>query len=173
MAGAPGPEDRRPGRGQLGNLIVPRRIEPSVRIASLVLVAALLAACGERAGAGAEPGPDSPVTGAPAPGPTTTPTALVVTPRPGLVDVRKHIWDRAEPVGARKVRVEFWGGIEECEGLDHVDVDESPERVAITLFTGRVPTADVCIEIAVLKSVTVTLDSLLGDRDIVDGAAGT
>jgi hypothetical protein len=144
-----------------------------VRIASLVMAAALLAACGERAGAGAEPGPDSPVTGAPAPGPTTSPTALAVTPRPGLVDIRKHIWDRAEPVGPRQVRVEFWGGIEECEALDHVDVDESPERVAITLFTGRVPTADVCIEIAVLKSFTVTLDDPVGEREILDGAAGT
>ena len=139
----------------------------------VLLVAGLLVACGERATPGGQPGPNSPVIGSPAPGPTTTPSPLLVTPRPGLVDVRKHIWDRAEPVGPRTVRVEFWGGIEECEGLDHVDVDETQDRVTITLFTGRVPTAEVCIEIAVLKAVDVTLDTPVGDRDIVDGAAGT
>lgn len=134
--------------------------------------ALLLVACGERAGTRAQPGPDSPVTGTPMPGPTATPSPLAVTPRPGLVDIREHVWHRAEPVGERDIRVEFWGGIEECEGLDHVDVKERQDRVIITLFTGRVPQAQVCIEIAVLKSTTITLEDPLGDRKIVDVAAG-
>jgi hypothetical protein len=116
------------------------------------------------------PGPDSPVTstpGTPMPGPT----ALRVSPRPGLVDVRPHVWDRAEQVGPARLRLEFYGGVEECEGLDRVEVEESRDAVTVTLFVGRVPTAEVCIEIAVLKSVTVSVDGPIGGREIVDGAA--
>jgi hypothetical protein len=137
-----------------------------MRVALVAVV--LLGACAERAGPGA--GPDDPVTGTPvAPGPSVG--TLQVEPRDGLVDVRPHAWDRAEPTGPRTVRVEFYGGVEECEGLARVDVDEAPDRVTITLFTGRVPTAEVCIEIAVLKAVMVTLDAPLGERALVDGAA--
>ena len=46
-------------------------------------------------------------------------------------------------------------------------------HVTITLYEGHDPDAgDVaCIEIAVLKSVTITLDHPLDGRAIVDGAA--
>jgi hypothetical protein len=138
----------------------------------VLLVAGLVVACGERARPGGRPAPDSPVTGSPVPGPTITPSPLLVTPRPGLVDVRKHIWDRAEPTGARTVRVEFWGGVESCEGLSRVAVAEAPDTVTITLYVGRVPDALVCIEIAMLKAVNITLERPLGDREIVDGAGG-
>ena len=113
--------------------------------------------------------PDSPVTstpGTPEPGST----ALRVSPRPGLVDVRPHVWDRAEQVGPARLRLEFYGGVEECEGLDRVEVEESRDAVTVTLFVGRVPTAEVCIEIAVLKSVAVSVDGPIGGREIVDGA---
>lgn len=99
------------------------------------------------------------------------PMFLEVEPRDGLVDITPHIWDRAQPLEPRTIRVEFYGGVEECDGLARVDVDETDSSVTITLHTGRVPTAEVCIEIAVLKAVTVELDSPLGDREIVDGAA--
>jgi hypothetical protein len=135
------------------------------------MAAVLLAGCAERTGIGAGPGPDSPVAGTPAPGPSGTGGALEVTPRPGLVDVRPQPWDRAEPVGPRAVRIEFYGGVEACEGLDHVDVEETSNRVTITLFVGRVPEAEVCIEIAVLKSVTVEVDEPVRGRDLVDGSA--
>src|SRR5918999_4625409 len=104
-----------------------------MRIVCLVLAAGLMAGCAERAGIGADPGRDSPVTGTPFPAPTGTGGALEVTPRPGLVDVRPQRWERAEAVGSRRVRVEFYGGVEECEGLDHVDVEEAVETVTITL----------------------------------------
>jgi hypothetical protein len=107
--------------------------------------------------------------GTPEPGPT----ALQVSPRPGLVDVRPQVWDRAEQVGPRRLRIEFYGGVEECEGLDRVVVEESRDAVTVTLFVGRVPTAEVCIEIAVLKWVTVRVDAPISGREIVDGAAGT
>lgn len=136
------------------------------------LLAALLilGACAERAGPVAPP--DDPVVSTPvSPTPIPGPTFQEVEPRDGLVDVRPHIWDRAEPTGPRTVRVEFYGGIEECEGLARVKVQETDETVTITLYTGRVPTAETCIEIAVLKATTVELDSPLAEREILDGAA--
>ena len=114
-------------------------------------------------------GPDSPVTSTPET-PVPGPTALRVSPRPGLVDVRPQPWDRAQQMGPGRLRIEFYGGVEECEGLDRVEVEESPEAVSVTLFVGRVPTAEVCIEIAVLKSVTVHVDAPINGREIVDGA---
>jgi hypothetical protein len=132
----------------------------------------LLTACAERAEPGAGPDPDQPVSNPPVtvvpnPGPTT----LEVEPREGLVDVVPHIFDKAEPLDPKTIRVEFYGGVEECEGLDHVEVKESKDTVTITLYTGRLPEAEVCIEIAVLKATTIELASPLAGREIVDGAA--
>lgn len=132
----------------------------------------LLAGCAERAEPGAGPGPEQPVSNPPVtvvpnPGPTT----LEVEPREGLVDVVPRIFDKAEPLDSRTIRVEFYGGVEECEGLDHVDVEETKDTVTITLYTGRVPSAEVCIEIALLKATTIELDSPLAGRELVDGAA--
>ena len=120
--------------------------------------------------AGGCSGPDDPVVGTPGPTPAPAPSLLEVEPREGLVDVRPHIWNRAEPVAPRRIRVEFFGGVEECEGLDRVEVREDEETVAITLYTGRLPEAEVCIEIAVLKATTVKLGSPLRGREILDGA---
>ena len=117
-------------------------------------------------------GSESPVSSTPGlPTPAPGPTALNVSPRPGLVDIRPHLWDRFEQVGPRRLRIEFYGGVEECEGLDRVEVDETANRVAVSLFVGRVPEAEVCIEIAVLKSVIVRVDAPIGDRKVVDGNA--
>lgn len=80
------------------------------------------------------------------------------------------MWDRDEPEAPKRIRVEFYGGVEACEGLDHVEVEETDETVSITLFTGRVREAEVCIEIAVRKATTVKLRSPLGEREILDGA---
>lgn len=139
----------------------------------LFVVAVLLAGCAEGTDPSGRPSPpDSPVSG-PTDGGTAVPdpTVVEVTPRSGLVDVRRHVWDLAEPVGPQSIRVEFFGGIEECEGLARIKVQETDRAVTITLFVGRVPTAEVCIEIAVLKAVTVELDRPLAGRQIVDGAA--
>jgi hypothetical protein len=135
-----------------------------MNLVRLFVVALLLTGCAERAEPRGQPSPpDSPVPG---------PTALEVTPRSGLVDVRWHNWDSAKPIGPQQIRVGFYGGVEECEGLARVRVDETDQAVTITLFVGRVPTAEVCIEIAVLKSVTVELDRPLEGRRILDGAPG-
>ena len=70
----------------------------------------------------------------------------------------------------RTVALTYYGGVEECYGLARVEIGYTPEAVTITLFEGRVPSADVCIEIAVLKEAMVALDEDLAGRDLVDGA---
>jgi hypothetical protein len=142
------------------------------RTFALATVILLASACGERARPGAS-GPDQPVTSSPtAPGPVPSPSPRLLEPESGLVEVRPHPWDTAEVLGPRTVQVSFYGGVEECYGLDRVEVRERPTRVVISVFTGRKPGAGVCIEIAELQAVRVTLDRPVGDRKIVDGNTG-
>jgi hypothetical protein len=49
---------------------------------------------------------------------------------------------------------------------------ETPDAVRVTLYQGSDPSAGqvACIDIAVLKQVTVTLDHPLAGRNVVDGA---
>ena len=100
-------------------------------------------------------------------------TAQPVEPTPGMADVRARPFDRAMLNDDGTVTILFTSGVEPCAVLDHVTVDEGDAAVTITLYEGHDPDAgDVaCIEIAVLKSVTITLDHPLDGRDIVDGAA--
>lgn len=99
----------------------------------------------------------------------------IVEPRPGMVDVRPTGFDTAK-IGDddRTLTITFWSGVEPCYVLDHVDVAYGDNAVTVTLFQGSDPDAGnvACIEIAVLKQVTVTLDQPLADRTILDGAAG-
>jgi hypothetical protein len=139
---------------------------------AVVLTAALLAACAERGQSGAVPPSDSPVTSSPVPsGPIPGPTPLLVKPRPGLVDPRPHAWQSVNVENDRTLLVQFYGGVEECYGLDHVDVRYDAVEITITLYEGRVPTAEACIDIAMLKGVRISLREPLGGRKIVDGAA--
>jgi hypothetical protein len=136
------------------------------------MAAVVLASCGTRSAGPAAPGPNSPVTSSPvSPGPVPSPTPRLLRPEPGLVDVRAQPWDSSEVLGPRRVQVTFYGGVEACYGLDRVEVRERPERVAITVFLGRKPKAEVCIDLAELQAARVTLDEPVGDRKIVDGSA--
>jgi hypothetical protein len=136
------------------------------------------------------PGPDTPVVASPASGtgdpgmtcaitnPNCDDTGLgdpqVVEPRPGMTNVHPTAFDTAT-VGDddHTLTITFWSGVEPCAVLDHVDVAYGSDAVTVTLFQGSDPDAgDVaCIEIAVQKQVTVTLDEPLAGRAIVDGAA--
>jgi hypothetical protein len=133
--------------------------------------------CGERMSG---TGPDASVSYTPCPGDgdpkITNPYdgAQKVEPTPGMSGVSPRIFDKVV-VGDddRTLTVFFWSGVEPCYVLDHVDVDEGPGAITVTLFEGHDASAgDVaCIEIAVLKMVVVQLDEPVGDRRIVDGAA--
>ena len=98
----------------------------------------------------------------------------VVEPTPGMANVRPTAFDTAA-IGAddTAMTITFWSGVEPCSVLDHVDVAYGADAVTITLFQGSDPNAgDVaCIDIAVQKQVTITLDEPLGGRAIVDGAS--
>jgi hypothetical protein len=99
-------------------------------------------------------------------------TAQPVEPTPGMAGVRARMFDQAIVNKDGTVTILFTSGVEPCSVLDHVDVDYGDD-VTVTLFEGHDPNAgDVaCIEIAVQRSVTITLGHPLDGRDIVDGAA--
>ena len=98
--------------------------------------------------------------------------ATPVEPRPGMADVRARGFERAIVNDDGTVTILFVSGVEPCAVLDHVEVAYSDAAVAITLFEGHDASAgDVaCIEIGVLKSVTISLDQPLDGRQILDGA---
>jgi hypothetical protein len=90
-----------------------------------------------------------------------------------MADVRSRPFDRAIVNDDGTVTIVFVSGIEPCAVLDHVEVVDSHDAVTVTLYEGHDPTAGkvACIEIAVLKSVTISLDEPLAGRPIVDGAS--
>ncbi|MGH2683455.1 MAG: hypothetical protein ACRDIX_09520 [Actinomycetota bacterium] len=141
-------------------------------VAALLAGTVLLTACaGLGEGGTAGPGSDTPISSTPDPDLTPgKPTPLVVEPRPGLVDVRPQPWDKARVLDPRNVEVRFYGGVEQCYGVSRVDVDYRRRSVVITVYAGRVPSAEVCIELAVLKAVRVDLSEPLAGRRLVDGA---
>ena len=96
----------------------------------------------------------------------------IVEPRPGMKDVHPVGWDKAKARGPRAVLVTYWSGVEPCNVLDHVDIAYKAKTIEITLYEGSDP-ADpdaVCIEIALLKGVKLTLDEAVDGRKITDGA---
>jgi hypothetical protein len=122
--------------------------------------------------------PDAPVSSTIAcPGPSDAPgrpRRQLVEPQGGQVDLRPIAWTRARVArDDRTVTISFASGIAPCSVLDHVDVEDRPETVTITLFEGHAPDAgDVaCIEIAQLKAVRIILERPLNGRELVDGGA--
>jgi hypothetical protein len=139
----------------------------------------LLAAVSAARGGGGDvvvpgaPGPDTPssVHAPPVqPEPDLQPTRVPVVP--GAVDLRPRPFDSAEALGDGRLAVRFWGGVAPCSVVGRVDVEETAERVTVTLFTGRQPTPEpvACIELAVYQEVVVDLAAPVGDRAVVDGA---
>ena len=128
--------------------------------------------CG-RASVPAASGPDDVVSNTPGDDLSGRGGPLRVEPRGGLVDIRAIGWDRYRvSAGGNAVDLYFWHGVEECYGLDRVDVAYKEKTVRLTIHEGRNPEAETCIELAVRKVVRVTLDEPIGDRDVVDGAPG-
>ena len=91
-----------------------------------------------------------------------------------MYDVRPTSFDAAT-IGDddRSLTITFWSGVDPCSVLDHVDVAQRADTVTVTLYQGSDPSAGqvACIDIAVLKQVTVTLGHPLAGRDIADGAS--
>ncbi|MGH2792406.1 MAG: hypothetical protein ACRDJ0_15665 [Actinomycetota bacterium] len=154
----------------------------STTIIGLVLVAVLSAtACGEPTSddGGATSGdasgpqdPDDPVSSTPDPGGGQGPSkALEVQLRDQLVEPREHAFEKSKIIdGGEAVELYFWDGIQECGGPQRVESEYRAGEVALTLFVGRNPKAEVCTEQAVYKVLTVPLDEPLDGRRVVDGA---
>ena len=134
--------------------------------------------CVQATHARAEQASETPVsssTACPAPmEPPGPPDRRIVEPQDGQVDLRPIAWTRARVArDDRTVTIDFASGIAPCSVLDHVDVEDRPDAVTITLFEGHAPGAGnvACIEIAELKAVRIVLDRPVNDRELVDGAA--
>lgn len=75
-----------------------------------------------------------------------------------------------DPDDDRVVLVRFWGGVEECYAARATVVEQDDDRVVILLETGQNPDAEpdtACIAMAVAQELAVTLDSPLGDRELL------
>lgn len=100
--------------------------------------------------------------------------AVALTPKAGQENLRKVTFTDVKNVDANTLRINFTSGVEPCDVLDHVEVVETGKSVTITLWMGNAPgdgdTA--CPALARFVYTDVDLDSALGDREIVDGAAG-
>ncbi len=91
-------------------------------------------------------------------------------PEEGLVDVRARPFERHR-ARAKDVTVFYWSGVDECYGLDRIDVKERRRKVVLTVYEGRHPEAEVCPEIAVEVRSVAELRRPLGNRRVVDGAS--
>ena len=139
-----------------------------------MVVAALSTACGAPADNDAAGSPETPVSHTPGSGSTDPgrPGALRVEPHDDVIDVRATPFDRFKVRdGGRAVDLYFWSGVEECYGVDRVEVEYSRKVVSLTIFEGRDPDAETCIELAVRKVIRVELVENVANRAIVDGGA--
>jgi hypothetical protein len=93
-----------------------------------------------------------------------------VEPRDGLVDIRHTFWDKDKKRSGSSVDLYFWSGVEECYGVDHVEVIYKDRVIKLTIYEGHDPAAETCIELAVRKVIRVELDEPIGNRALVDGA---
>lgn len=144
---------------------------------SLLLVAILVAgaACTgtspETPAGSASSDPDRAVSSTPGTSRTGEGGALRVTSKINLEDPKPIRWERYELLrGGTALDFYYWSGVEECYAFDHPEVLYGRKRITVTLFEGRVPDVDACIELAVKKVVEVALGEPLGDRKVVDGA---
>ncbi|WP_299562889.1 hypothetical protein [uncultured Mycolicibacterium sp.] len=141
-----------------------------MRALPLLLTAALAAA----AGALPIPAP-APARAQPAPTVTQVPEqppapARDVTDDPGILDPRPQPVEAfSRGPGPDEVTLYFTTGIPECVGA-HAEVQETPDLVAVKLWTGpRAAAADrACIEISVTGRMPVRLATPLGRRAVVN-----
>ena len=100
--------------------------------------------------------------------------AAQVEPVEGLENIHPVDWEevRVDPADPSRVTVVWWSGVAPCNALSEVRVETSDEAVTLTVLEGNVPSEEeqACIEMAVRKSATVTLDEEIGPRSILDGA---
>lgn len=141
------------------------------KLAAVAVAALLLAGCGSPSEVTSGSSPDDAVSAPAQTDPSVDPSRpRLREPQEGLVDVYPRAFDRHRAKG-RELTLFYYSGVEECYGLDHIEVREDRRTVAVTIFEGRLPSAEVCTEVAVEARSIVTLEEPLGDRKVVDGAS--
>jgi len=161
----------------------------SLRIAALLAVLAMAtAACSTAAADDTPDTPTTPTTEAPA---DDTPVTDEPMPVPGddggaapdityePIDVEGDLpGDGYVPGGGElisvdgnKITVGFWMGVEDCYGVERIDIAETETKVAVDITVAARALDQVCIEIAEARSVTVALDAPLGGRILEIGGA--
>jgi len=154
-----------------------RPVAPRRRLGSVAMLASLAIALlgtgtvlaqsgGATAGSG---GPDQPVVSSPLQHwpVTVTDGAKLANVDPSLVDLRAQAWESVTvSADGRTLTVYFYNGVADCYGLGRIDVSDDDGHLTVTLFTGRVPGAQVCVDMAQLYKTVITLQQPL----IVDGA---
>jgi hypothetical protein len=70
----------------------------------------------------------------------------------------------------RTLTFTYWSGVDSCTRFDHASVDESASRVVVTIYEEDITNGNPCVAMAQQKHATVTLQSPLGNRQVVDGA---
>lgn len=138
------------------------------------IMAAALAACGSPEPLGGNDAlspPDDVVSSTPGDDSTGEPMGpRRVEPADGLVNVMPSVFEKARAIDEDTIEVFFYGGVEECYGLDRVEVDYGPRQVVVALFTGSRVNVGACIEIAEHQVTAVELDEPLDGRKIIDGS---
>lgn len=147
-----------------------------MRIAVVVVGLVLLAGCGDDGGDAVSDAPLTsmapgrpPVGGDANPG---APEVRQVTPEGGLANPNPAAIESGSMIDDTTIELRFYSGVQDCYGLDRVEVDAGDEAVTVTVFVGSRPGDRACIEIAELVATKVTLDDPLGARTLVDGATG-
>ena len=87
------------------------------------------------------------------------PLPVIAVPRDDLVDVREASWYRIEfqPDG-RTLDVYYVNGVEDCFGLDRVEVAATESGLDVRVFTGDIPEVEFCNLPNVLYVTTLELD---------------
>jgi hypothetical protein len=99
-----------------------------------------------------------------------------VAPHPGTVRTAPVAFSSATAItGGAELDVRFVGGLQPCFVLDHVTVDEGADVVVVTLYAGHDPSVPhvACSKARRELRTVVALRAPLGDRTVLDGAAGT
>ena len=65
------------------------------------------------------------------------------------------------PPMALTVTAQWYGGVPECYGVAAATITTSARPFVVSMFEGRVPGSEVCIDIALAKGVVFVLDSPL------------
>jgi hypothetical protein len=91
-------------------------------------------------------------------------TAIPISPDPSVVGAAPHPWESVSVASdGRSLSVYFWMGVEECNGLQSVEVTPTESGIDLVLMTGVPPGGEdmVCIQIAQLYRTDVALDAPL------------